>query len=811
MKKLLLFIFGLFTVLSGLARNFEYEYEGKTLIYTVISEEKKTCQLKEGSYELEGRPGNYVSGKLIIPSVASDGLSDYTVTTISAYAFVDQWMTEVIIPRSVTSIEYSAFRNCRSLTEVKIGDSVTSIAAHAFQGCRSLTKLTIPDSVTSIGEYAFDYCKKLEEITIPNSVTSIGKEAFLDCNSLKKVNFASIESLCNIEFGNHSANPLYSAERLYINGEEIKSLVISNSVTSIGRYAFYNCTNLTDVTIPNSVTSIGGAAFANCTGLTELTIPNSVTSIGEGVFSNCSGLTELTIPNSVTSIKGNAFKNCTGLTELTIPNSVTSIGEWAFEGCTGLTSLIIGNSVTYIGDGAFYECSGLTKVLSMSLNPPTAATRFPFDKKTYQNAVLLVEYDAMDAYLHSYGWREFANTSYYTSFQYIAWYQEFRNIIIGDEIELTASSNLGLNVEYLSSNTAVAEIEGNIVKFVGAGEVSITAIQDGNYAIDAAEPVVKTITVYPAKVFVESLVLNETELQLKVDETYQFEATILPKDAFDKTLIWSSSDTSVATVSEDGVVSALKSGEAVITATAADGSGAQTSCNVYVTAKLIPVETITLSASEWNAVEGETMRLSATVMPENATDKSIVWSSSDTSVAIVSEDGVVSALKPGEAVITATAADGSGVNASCNVNVIAKFISVESLTLDPSTWSGEEGESFQITAIMLPENASEKTLEWASSFEDVATVDNTGIVNVKNVGSCVITAKTTDGSNLSAECIITSMAGIDDVFADGVSFDVYSIQGALIDTDCTRDDLKKLSSGVYILRSSNKSSKIIIR
>ena len=180
------------------------------------------------------------------------------------------------------------------------------------------------------------------------------------------------------------------------------------SVTSIGDYAFYNCSGLTSVTIPNSVTSIGNGAFRGCSGLTSVNIPNSVTSIGSSAFYNtgwynnqpdgilyldncclgykgdeptgelslkdntrlignsafkgCSSLTSVTIGNSVTSIGSSAFKDCSGLTSVNIPNSVTSIGSSAFYGCSGLTSVTIGNSVTSIGEWAFYNCTNLTEV-----------------------------------------------------------------------------------------------------------------------------------------------------------------------------------------------------------------------------------------------------------------------------------------------------------------------------------------------------------------------------------------------------------------------------------------------------------------
>ena len=135
---------------------------------------------------------------------------------------------------------------------------------------------------------------------------------------------------------------------------------VSYSVTSIGEWAFSDCTGLTSVTIPNSVTSIGDRAFYRCSGLTSVTIGNSVTSIGEWAFRDCTGLTSVTIPGSVTSIGNGVFMGCTGLTSVTIPNSVTSIGNQAFDDCRGLTSIEIPNSVTSIGEYAFWNCTGLT-------------------------------------------------------------------------------------------------------------------------------------------------------------------------------------------------------------------------------------------------------------------------------------------------------------------------------------------------------------------------------------------------------------------------------------------------------------------
>ena len=148
----------------------------------------------------------------------------------------------------------------------------------------------------------------------------------------------------------------------YFYRSSISTVIIGDSVTSIGNYAFLECNRLTSITIPNNVTNIGNGAFANCSGLTSITIPNNLTTIGDGAFTYCSGLTSITIPNSVTNIGDYMFYGCSGLTAITIPNNVTNIGYEAFLGCSELTTITIPNNITTIGHSAFENCSGLTTI-----------------------------------------------------------------------------------------------------------------------------------------------------------------------------------------------------------------------------------------------------------------------------------------------------------------------------------------------------------------------------------------------------------------------------------------------------------------
>ena len=144
--------------------------------------------------------------------------------------------------------------------------------------------------------------------------------------------------------------------------DSVKAIVIEDGVTSIGDYAFWNCTGLTSISIPNNVTSIGSSAFESCSQLASIEIPSSVTSIGDYAFSGCSGLTSVNIPEDVTSIGERVFMNCSQLASIEIPKSVTSIGKYAFSGCSGLTSITILGGVTSIGDFAFSSCSQLASI-----------------------------------------------------------------------------------------------------------------------------------------------------------------------------------------------------------------------------------------------------------------------------------------------------------------------------------------------------------------------------------------------------------------------------------------------------------------
>ena len=203
-------------------------------------------------------------------------------------------------------------------------------------------------------------------------VTSIGEYAFEDCSSLTSVTIP--DSVTSI-----SCSAFYYCTNL-------TSVTIPDSVTSIGDRAFYYCTNLTSVTIPDSVTSIGNSVFSYCSSITSITIPDSVTSIGTSTFFHCSGLANVVIPDSITSIGSGMFNGCTSLTSIIIPNNVTSIGKTAFYNCASLTSVTIPDSITSIGENAFRKCVSLTNI-----EIPASVTNI--DNSVFYDCALMQNYD----------------------------------------------------------------------------------------------------------------------------------------------------------------------------------------------------------------------------------------------------------------------------------------------------------------------------------------------------------------------------------------------------------------------------------
>ena len=269
---------------------------------------------------------------------------------------------------TVTAIGDLAFCNNSALTEVRLPKTIRSIGKYAFSYCNGLNEITLGDQVTEIGELAFSYCANLNTILLGSNVGSIGEMAFVGCSKLATVNITDLAAWCSIDFQDTSSNPLANGALMTYNGEEMREVTIPETISSIGRFAFYKYQYLTRLTISNSITNIGMGAFTMCNNLTDVTFGEHVTTIGENAFQYCIGLKNITIPESVKEIDKEAFYWCNHLTDINLGN-VEVIGNGAFSKCTALTRISIPATTTAIGADAFYGCTGLERVDISDIRP----------------------------------------------------------------------------------------------------------------------------------------------------------------------------------------------------------------------------------------------------------------------------------------------------------------------------------------------------------------------------------------------------------------------------------------------------------
>ncbi len=280
-----------------------------------------------------------------------------TVIAIGNKSFYDCFnLLKITIPKSVINIGNEAFRECKDLRKVTISNSVIKIGYDAFRYCNALREINIPSSVISIGGGTFEGCENLQEINIPDSIKIIGANPFLFCKKLSKI----ISSRFVIQDGllvDNKQNIIISCF------SKEKSIVIPDTITSIGGRAFAFCSSLEYITIPESVKSIGNAAFNYCRSLKQITIPYSVENIDTFVFSGCKSLSRVDILGPITTIGKSTFDGCESLQQINIPESVTEIGNEAFSFCKSLKQIVIPKSVRSIGCAVFKDCDSLQRII----------------------------------------------------------------------------------------------------------------------------------------------------------------------------------------------------------------------------------------------------------------------------------------------------------------------------------------------------------------------------------------------------------------------------------------------------------------
>ena len=595
----------------------------------------------------------------------------------------------VIQPR----YEYSLSKNDRDQDVAKITKYYGSVSA-----------IVIPNTidgypVVAIGNQAFARNSYLKTVLIPDSITLIEQEAFAECRNLEMVTLSS-----NLE-------ELY--DRVFYNNDMLTSIEIPKSLkeltTNFGADAgpFNSCDGLKNVSFEQGTTKIASVLFANCPGIESIVIPDTVTDIEYYAFYGSKNLREVTMPESITSIGWSAFEKCTGLTNILIPKSVTAIGQSAFADCTNLESIQLPDSITDITDYMFQNCTALKNItIPKSI---TEIGRYALEGCSALNKVAIQD---AKTYIGSYA---------------------FRNC--------TALTEMDFGKE-------ITEIGGHA--FYGCDALSSIVVPDsvtiiGGYCFEDCDVLQNVslgtgITEIPEGAFYQCGSLEKIVLPYRVSR-------IRTKAFINCTKLTSITIPRSVTAIDDNVFSY----PGKMTIYGVSGTYAQTYARdkgISFISNEVHATSAALSSATLKLNKGSTAVLALTVEPADFTDE-VTWKSTDTSVAAISDSGMVTAKEVGTATIRVIVGN---ISADCKVTVGQP---VTSISLNEDYLSLEALDTYQLTASVYPTNADKKEVEWISSDETVAAVDQTGLVTALAKGEATITALAKDGSNQSSECTVT--------------------------------------------------------
>lgn len=680
------------------------------------------------------------------------------------------------------------FRDITTLKKVTLGEHVKILPGGMFSGCTGLETVYLGKNITEINYSVFSGCTSIKEIILPSNLTKLGSNVFYNCTALSKVQLnPNLDEIGNAAFRNTA----------------LTEVTIPSNVTKIWEYCFADCSNLVNVTFED------GENELQCNHDTFLNTPATEVHIGRSLkyatytqggriyyelpFNGHAGIQTVTFTSGAKTITSHSFYECPNLSQVIFQNGVETIGRWAFDGCPKLTSMDFPYTLKEIESFAFNNCTSLSFV---GFNyPENGATIEPL-KLSYSNTNkgLFYECPLTEVYLgrdleydstYDCGYSPFANIS---TLQRVGIVEPHVSAI-GDYLFYNCTSLTAVYMPNSLKTIGVKSFAGcTQLKTVewGNGLTSIGDLAFSNCkAIENITSLVETAPttgsdVFPAELyehttlnitdsaissylnaetwknffniksgdilFAHSISLNSNGLILKPGETVKLEYTIVPSNATSKSVKWTSSDDAVATVAEDGRITAVKSGNITITATTTDGSQLSASCNVKVE---LLVSGLTLNETVVTLAEGESFQLIASVVPETADNQALQWASSNPDIAKVDENGTITAVSQGNAIITAKTSDSSEISVSCSVTVVKR---VSEIILSLSDVELYEKQTVQITADVLPASANNKVIEWSSSNENIATVDGQGLVTAVSQGNAIIFVKSTDGSDITAQC-----------------------------------------------------------
>jgi len=524
--------------------------------------------------------------------------------------------------------------------------TVIGIMGKAFYNCPDLISVDIPKSVTTIGSQAFDGCDKLEGINV---------------NPLNGNYYAKNGILYN----------KLQTELIFCTKSFTGKFTVSNDITKIHEFAFNNCQKITEVVLPNGLKEIGNGAFMNCTAMTKINIPTSLTALGNNAFRNASSLTSsIILPASISSISSDAFRGCAKIPSVTIPEGITSIGDYAFRGCTKVTSIELPTTITRLGIASFSN-TGISSIVI-----PTGITEIPnyaFDGCKLTSISLPEGLETISISAFGNNGTTIESVSIPQSVTYID-----DNAFNGTNVSNFYINNIPSKTT-ISGTTPFKTSGATIHVFTLMKSVFENAVNWSKYKGHFVEDIDIT--------HVESITLDNANMTVLTTKPGKLNATINPADARIKDVVFTSSNDKIVIISNPATgdfVAGATEGTATITCTAMDGTGAYAECVVTVKKSFTPAESVTLNKTNASMEVGNSLKLTATITPANATYKNIIWVSSDEDVAEVS-NGTVTAVGPGNATITAISGDGNA-RAKCTVTVTYGTY----MLTDGTEYTGEE-------------------------------------------------------------------------------------------------------------------------
>lgn len=642
-----------------------------------------------------------------------------------------------------------------------------------------VSECIIADGTEKIGRGRFGDCDSLKTVYIPSTIRQTGNSPFSGCRKLKSVHIADVASLCNVQLGEEYYDYTY-------NGIKRKALPLSSSFFCNGSDMYVDNEKIVDLMIPQGVGKINEAVFAGCTSIETLHVSETVGRIGGNAFYGCKNLECVSLPSTLSSMGKEIFGNCERLTSIGPMHSNSSIEfEWkdsipsnAFYGANYVKKLIIPSTIKKIGDYILGEThySSFPKISEIYISaivPPTISSH-TFDG--YSSAILYVPRNCKEIYGNDKNWGKF-NIVELVDVEDVAIEKEKYDLIIGDSLKLNVQIS-PLEATYkdlcwIVENPAIVSVSNGIVRGLKTGTTKlIVKTTDGTNISD-------TCVVFVTNP-VKGITLNKTVVNLEVGCCDTLVAYCLPKDADDTTIVWNSSNTKIAVVN-NGIVQAVHVGETEITATSINGVIAR--CRVVVKPTL--VTSVELKEKELQIISGKSVKLSVNVLPNSATNKGVVWESSNSQVATVDETGVVTGRSNGTAYILVKTIDGSNIEEKCTVNVTTLATSV-SITNEAASLI--VGQMLSLKASIEPTETSNKKLVWETNNPKCAIVSQDGVVSAVATGIAKITVRTTDGSNLSAYYEVSITNPVISVSLDKESAELFVGQSLKLMATCTPVD-----------------------